>query len=116
MGYTILIGWASATLGLWVASKALDGVQLSSFTDAVWAGALFGVLHWMMSGPLFLLLGIGTLGLGFVFAFITRFVTSALLLLLTSSISNRLRVHGFSNALVTAFIIAAAGTVVRWLF
>ena len=116
MGYAILLSWATATLGLWVASKMLSGVQLTSFTDAVWAGALFGVLHWMLSGPLYLLLGIGTLGIGFLFSFVTRFITSAILLLLTSSISNRLKVQGFGSALVTAFIIAAAGSVVRWLF
>lgn len=116
MGYVILLSWASATLGLWVASKVLSGVQLTSFTDAIWAGALFGVLHWMLSGPLFVLLGIGTLGLGFLLGFITRFITSAILLLLTSSISSRLKIQGFGSALVTAFMIAAAGSVVHWLF
>lgn len=115
MGLTILIGWATATLGLWIASKALGGVTLASFADAVWAGALFGVLHWMLSGPLFVLLGIGSLGLGFLFAFITRWVTTALLVLLAASISKRLQVRSFLDALVTAFIIAATGTVVRWL-
>src|SRR5262245_9898455 len=110
----ILLGWLSATLGLWLASNVLRGVRLASFVDAVWAGALTGILLWALSGPLFVMLGIGTLGIGFLLWFITRWVAAALIILLASKLSARLEVKGFWNALVTAFIIAAMGVVVRW--
>jgi uncharacterized membrane protein YvlD (DUF360 family) len=111
----ILLGWLSATLGLWLAAKVLRGVRLSSFVDAVWAGALTGILLWALSGPLFVLLGIGTLGIGFLLWFVTRWVAAALIILLASKLSGRLEVKGFVNALVTSFIIAAIGVVVRWM-
>lgn len=114
MVVSILVGWASATLGLWLASKMLSGVRLQSFGDAVWAGALLGVLQWALTWPLIIVLGIGTLGIGFLLWFITRWIASALVILLAAAVSHRLEVRGFWNALLTAFIVAAAGTVLRW--
>src|SRR5687767_1302015 len=111
---SLLVGWASATLGLWLASKVLSGVRLQSFIDAVWAGALLGVLQWALTWPLFIVLGLSTFGIGFLLWFITRWIASALIILLASAISSRLEVRGFWSALLTSFIVAAAGSVVRW--
>ena len=110
----ILVSWAASTLGLWVAAQMLRGVKLASFQDAIWAGALLGVLQWALSGPIFALLGIGTLGIGFLLWFVTRWIAAALVVLLTSKLSSRLEVTGFWNALITSFIVALAGSVVRW--
>ena len=110
----ILLGWVSASLGLWLAAKMLRGVRLASFVDALWAGALVGILLWALTGPIFVLLGIGTLGIGFLFWFLTRWIAAALVILLASKLSRRLEVRGFFNALITSFIIAAIGSVVRW--
>ena len=111
----VLISWATSTLGLWIASNVLRGVTLRSFQDAVWAGALLGVLQWALTGPLFVALGIGTLGIGFLLAFLTRWVVAALIVMLTSKLSSRLSVDGFFTALVTALIVSLTGTVVRYL-
>lgn len=115
MAQQILIAWATAALGLWVATKLLRGVRLASPGDAIWAGALLGVLQWALSGPLFVALGIGTLGIGFLLFFVTRWIVAALVVLLTSKLSSRLEVDGFFSALITSFIVAATGSVVRWL-
>ena len=111
----ILIGWLTATLGLWIASQVLRGVRLASFADAVWAGALLGVLNWALHWFIFVALGMATLGLGFLFWFVTRWVASALVILLASKLSSRLHVEGFFNALITAFFVAATGSVLRWM-
>jgi uncharacterized membrane protein YvlD (DUF360 family) len=110
----LLLGWVTATLGLWFASRVLDGVRLASFADAVWAGALLGILQAVLQGPLFVLLGIGTLGLGFLLWFITRWIAAALVIMLTSALSSRFDVRGFWPALITAFIVALTGSVIRW--
>jgi uncharacterized membrane protein YvlD (DUF360 family) len=112
----LLVGWASATLGLWVAGNMLRGVRLASFNDALWAGALLAVLQWTLTGPIFVLLGISTLGLGFVVWFVTRWVAAALVVLLASKLSSRLQVQGFGTALLTSLIITAMGSLVRWLW
>jgi uncharacterized membrane protein YvlD (DUF360 family) len=111
---SILVGWLTATLGLWVAAKVLDDVRLATFGDAVWAGALLGVLQAVLTGPIFVVLGIGTLGIGFLLWFITRWIASALVIMLTSRLSSRFDVNGFVPALITAFIVALTGSVVRW--
>ena len=111
---SILLSWLTATLGLWLAANMLDGVRLASFVDAIWAGALLGVLQAVLTGPLFVLLGIGTLGIGFLLWFLTRWIAAALVILLAAALSRRLDVDGFLPALITAFIVAVTGSVVRW--
>jgi uncharacterized membrane protein YvlD (DUF360 family) len=111
----ILIAWLTATLGLWLAARLLRGVHLASPADAAWAGALLGILQWALSGPLFVVLGIGTLGIGFLLWFLTRWIVAAIVVLITSRLSSRLEVDSFFNALVTSFIVALTGTLVRLL-
>ncbi|HEX6240526.1 MAG TPA: phage holin family protein [Polyangiales bacterium] len=108
----ILLAWATAALGLWLAAQMLSGVRLGSFADAIWAGALLGFLEWVLYYPLFFVMGVGTLGIAWILFFITRWIISALVILLTAKLSSRLEVRGFFNALLTAFIIAATGSVV----
>jgi uncharacterized membrane protein YvlD (DUF360 family) len=112
---SILLSWLTATLGLWLAARILSDVRLASFGDAVWAGALLGVLQAVLTGPIFIMLGIGTLGIGFLLWFVTRWIASALVIMLASALSSRLDVRGFFPALITAFIVALTGSVVRWI-
>jgi uncharacterized membrane protein YvlD (DUF360 family) len=111
---SILLGWATATLGLWLASRVLDGVRLQSFADAVWAGALLGLLQALLTGFIFVMLGIGTLGLGFLLWFITRWIAAAIVIKIAAALSSRLDVRGFFPALITAFIVALTGSVLSW--
>lgn len=112
---SILLSWLTASLGLFIAAKVLDGVRLTSFVDAIWAGALLGILQALLGTLIFVLLGIGTLGLGFLLWFITRWVASAIVILITAALSSRLEVRGFLPALITAFIVAVTGSVVRFI-
>jgi 3-oxoacyl-[acyl-carrier protein] reductase len=56
------------------------------------------------------LLGIGTLGIGFLLWFITRWIASALVIKLAAALSSRLEVRGFLAALSTAFLVALTGS------
>ena len=111
----ILLSWLTAALGLWLASNMLSGVRLRSLGDAIWAGALLGFLEWLLYYPIFFVLGVGTLGIAFVLFFITRWIVSAFVIQLTAALSSRLEVRGFFSALLTAFILAATGSVVDML-
>jgi uncharacterized membrane protein YvlD (DUF360 family) len=113
---TLVIPWLSAALGLWVASKALRGVQLTSVGDALWAGALLALLNYLLHWLVFVVLGIATLGIGFLLFFITNWVASAIIIQITAALSSRLRVDGFINAILTALFVAGAGSIVGWLF
>ncbi|MET0285157.1 MAG: phage holin family protein [Polyangiales bacterium] len=112
---SILLTWISSALGLWVSAKMLPSVQLRSDGDAIWAGALFGILQSVLTWPLFIMLGLATLGIGFLLFFITNWIVFALVVRITAALSSRLSVDGFIPALITAFVISLAGSVVQWL-
>ena len=111
----LVLAWITSSLGLWIASKTLKDVKLGSDSDALWAGALLAVLDATLSWLITVVIGIGTLGLGFLLWFITRWVASAIVIILASNLSSRLLVRTFPAALVTAFIVSATGSVLRWL-
>jgi uncharacterized membrane protein YvlD (DUF360 family) len=111
---SLLIPWLSASLGLFVASRVLRGVRLATVGDALWAGALLALVNWGLHWLLFVALGIATLGIGFLFWFITNWIVAAFVVLITARLSSRLSVDGFWPALVTAFIVSVAESVVRW--
>lgn len=111
----ILLAWLTASLGLWIAANVVPGVRIASFGDAVWAGLLFGFLQWLLSYFLFAVLVIGTLGLAWLLAFITRWIVVAIIVKLTAGLSSRLSVDGFLPAVLTGFIIALTGSVLQWL-
>jgi uncharacterized membrane protein YvlD (DUF360 family) len=115
MVQNILLSWLTASLGLFIAAKLLDGVRLASFVDAIWAGALLGLLQALLGTLIFVLLGISTLGIGFLLWFVTRWIAAAIVILITAALSSRLEVRGFFSALITAFIVAITGSVVRLL-
>jgi putative membrane protein len=92
-----------------LAAKLFDGVRLAGdFADALWVAACFSILSFLLSWLLFGLLGIATLGIGFIFHFITQLVAAALIVRLTSTLSSRFSVTGFVPALGTAVLLALA--------
>ncbi|MET0344311.1 MAG: phage holin family protein [Polyangiales bacterium] len=110
----ILLAWLSATLGLWIASRVVPGVRLLSFGDAIWAGALLGFFQWLLSWFIFAALTVFTLGIALLLWFITRWIVAAIVIKITAGVSSRLEVNGFLPALITAFIVAVTGSVIRF--
>lgn len=108
---SILISWAVLTLGLFVASKVLDGMEIKGGIGShLVVSALFGIVNAVLSGPLFVALGIATLGIGFLLSFVTRLVVSALLLMLVDKVSDRLKVKTFGTAVLAALVVSVVGT------
>ena len=64
---------------------------------------------------LFLVLGFASFGLGFVFAFITRLIVTAILLKVTDAFSSKLYVRSFGTALVAALIMTVVTGVTEWI-
>jgi putative membrane protein len=69
------------------------------------------VLEFFLGWLLFVLLGIASLGLGFLFAFITRLVVSAVVLKIADSMSDRLTIRGFVPAVLGALVLALTSSV-----
>ncbi len=112
---TLILSWLTATLGLWFASRVLNSVRLTSFNDAIWAGGLLAILDATLTQLIAWIIVFGTLGIGLLLWFVTYWIASALVILLASKLSSRLEVKGFMPALITAFIVSATGSVLRWL-
>ncbi len=102
------------TCSVWATAAFLPGIRVRGVWDSLVVSIIFGVVNflfgWFLSG----LIGIATLGLGFIFFFVTRLVVSALMLLLTSALTRRLAVDGFGWALGGALSIAVMSGVLEW--
>ena len=107
-----VVSWVLAAAALLLADRLFKGVRLDGdFATALGVAAGFSVLQFLLGWLLFGLLGIATLGIGFVFHFVTRLVTAALILKLTSSLSRSFHIAGFFPALATAMLLALSGEI-----
>jgi putative membrane protein len=107
----IIITWLVLSLAVWVTSLVVPGFKVRGFGGAVAVAAIFGVLNWLIGWLLFVVIGLGTLGLGFLLAFLTRWVVNAILLEITDALSDKLEIKSFGWALIAALVMSLAGTV-----
>lgn len=106
----LLVSWLVLSLVVLATAKLLPGVRVSRFVDALVVAALLGVLNVLIGWFLFAIIGLATLGLGFVLAFVTRWVVNAILLKLVDKLTTRLTIVGWANAFLAALIMSGLGT------
>lgn len=107
---SMLITWLVLALSVWITALILPGFQVKGFTGAIVVAAIFGILNWAIGWLLFVMIGLGTLGIGFLLAFLTRWIVTALLLKLTSAFTERIFIRSFGWAFLAAMVISALGT------
>jgi len=109
----LLISWIAVALGLWLADRLLSNFDITGdWKSYAVVAALLGVLQFLLGWLFYVLLGIATLGLGFLFSFITRLAASAIVLLIADKLSRRLTIRGFGTAFLAAVIITLTGSAV----
>jgi putative membrane protein len=113
---SILISWLILALAVWLTAKILPGFEVKGFGGALIVAAAFGLLNWTIGWLLYVAIGIGTLGLGFLLAFLTRWLVGALLLKLTDSLTDRLTIRSFGWAFLAAMVMSALGTLGELIF
>jgi putative membrane protein len=112
----MLISWAVLTFSLVVASKLLDGFQLKGGLGAqLFVAALFALLNVVLGDALFIAIGIGTLGLGFLLSFVARLVVTAILLKITDALTDKLKVKTFGTAFVAALVMSVTASATEYL-
>jgi uncharacterized membrane protein YvlD (DUF360 family) len=109
--FKLLLSWAILSAAFLFASKFLPGMTVKSTRGAITAAAIFGVLNTLVGWMIVGVLGIATLGLGFVFSGVSWFIASVILLKVTDSISDELTLESTGTAIAAAFIIAVVGTI-----
>ena len=103
--------WFIYSLAMWLTANFLPGFSVKGFWGALKVAALFGILNFLIGWFIYVVLGIVSLGLGFLFAFVTRTLVNAILLKLTDAMSDSLDIKGFIPAIVGALSISFIGGV-----
>jgi putative membrane protein len=111
----LILTWLILSLAVWVTSKVLRGFRIKDGQSAFIVAAIFGLLNFLLGWLIFVVFTVATLGIAWLWAFLTRWVINALLLMLTDRLTDRLKIDSFWWALGAAFLIAVIGTLAQWL-
>lgn len=110
----ILISWLILSGAVALTAAILPGMKVKGAGGTLIAAALFGVLNWLLGWFFFTAIGIATLGLGFLLAFVTRVIVDAIILKITDAVSDSIHIRSFGTAIVAALLIAGIGTAGEW--
>jgi putative membrane protein len=106
----LLATWIVTAFALWLAAVLVPGVKVRGVGGALLISAVYGVASWLIGWLFFVAIGIATLGIGFLLAFVTRVVVSAIMLKLTDALTGSLEIRGFAPAVWTALLLAVVGS------
>jgi putative membrane protein len=107
---SLLLSWVILSLAVWLTAVVLPGFHVKSVGSAFLVAAILGILNALIGWFFFVIIGIATLGIGFLLTFITRWIVTAILLKITDAITDRLTIDGFKWALLGALMISVLGT------
>ena len=110
----ILLSWLILSCIVWLTAVVLPGFRVRGFKGAVIVAGLFGLMNWALGWFLFTVIGLATLGLGFVLAFVTHLIVNAILLKLTDAMSRSLAIRSFGHAFAGAAIIGLCSVAANW--
>ncbi len=101
--------WILNALALYIVASVVPGIHLASFTSALLAVVVIGLINTMLKPLLFVLtLPITVLTLG-----IFSLVLNALMLLLAGSVLSGFRVEGFGAAFVGSIVLSIVSAVLH---
>lgn len=110
-----ILNWLIVSVAVWLTAMIVPGVKVKGFGSAVIVAGVFGVLNFLLGWLLFTVFAIGTLGLGYLFAFITWWIVDAILLKLTDAVTDGIKIDGFMSALMASAAIALFTSVSHWI-
>jgi putative membrane protein len=106
----LLLSWLILSVAVWLTAVVLPGFHVRSFGSAIAVAAIFGILNFFLGWLFFAVFTIATLGLAWLFAFITRWIINAILLVITDKVTDGLTIDGFGWALGGALMMSVLGT------
>jgi len=110
----MLVSFLVLTAAVWLTAMALPGFKVEGVGGAMTVALLFGLINWAIGWLLFGLIGIGTLGIGFLLAFATRWVVNAIVLKIVDGLTDRLTIDGFGWALAAGACMSGIGTAAEY--
>lgn len=112
---SFILSWLILAVAVWVTAEVLPGFHVKSFGSAILVAALVGILNFLLGWLIFAVLTVATLGLAWLFAFITRWIINAIILKLADAMTDHLTIDSFGWALGGALMMSALGTIGEWL-
>lgn len=112
---SILLSWVILSVAVYATAALLPGFEVKGFGGAVWVALLIGTLQWLIGWLLFGVIVVGTLGIGWLLAFVTRWLVTAIVLKLVDTFSSSLRIRSFGTAFLGAMLMSGVGTLAEWL-
>ena len=113
---SLLLSWLFLSFSVWGTSLIVPGFRLKEGpSNAIVVAAMFGVLNATLGVVLFHMIGLSTLLLGYLLAFVTRTIVSAIVLVVVDKLSDRLKIESFFDALQAAISIGVAGAIGDWI-
>jgi putative membrane protein len=106
----LLLSWLILSVAVWLTAVVLPGFHVRNFGSAMAVAAIFGILNFFLGWLFFAVFTIATLGLAWLFAFITRWIINAILLVITDKVTDGLTIDGFGWALGGALMMSVLGT------
>jgi len=110
-----LISWLVLSFAVWLTALILPGFHVRNFGSAILVAAIFGILNALLGWLFFAVFTIATLGLAWLFAFITRWIINAILLKFTDKLMKGFRIDNFGWALLGALMISLVSAVTDWM-
>ena len=99
---------------MWLTAKFVSGFEIKGgFGGSALVALVFGLLDFLLRHFLFVVIGIGTLGIGFLLEPLAQWLITTLLLVLTDKLSDTLTIRSFSRAALAAFVISVLAMVFR---
>jgi putative membrane protein len=105
----LLLQWLVLSLAFWLTAKVVPGFYVRGLGDAIVVAAVFGIVNFLLGTILYYVLGIATLGIGFLLGIITHWIVNAILLKITDGLTRRLEVRSFGTALIAALVMSVLG-------
>ena len=110
----ILLSWLVMSIAVWLTAVLLPGFEVRGFGGAIVVAAVFGLLNWLLGWLQFVVIGLSTLGIGFLLANHTRWLVMALLLKLTDALLDSLKIRSLGMAFIGAAVMSLLGTAGQW--
>ena len=107
----LAISWGILTLGFVAAGALVPGFKVKDWKGGMVAAAIFGVLSVTLGTLLFVVFGLGSLGLAWLFDGVTTLVISIILIKIADAMSDSVEVDGILPAALASIVIAVVKTV-----
>lgn len=107
---SFLVSWIVLAAIVLLTAAIVPGMRVRGVVGAIWVAALFGIVNALIGWVLFVMIGVGTLGIGFLLAFLTRWIVNAVVLKIVDRLTTSLEIVSFGTAFLAAVVMSALGT------